>query len=109
MKPNALRLLVVSLGLASHWSLAHAQPVRIEGSSAGLTISQAAAVEFRRGHSSVTVTVGLSGSGGALGKLCRSEVDLVHTARPIPNAATHSSTTPAPQSFPPPPPFLPAP
>ncbi len=83
MKPNALRLLVVSLGLASHWSLAHAQTVRIEGSSAGLTISQAAAVEFRRGHSSVTVTVGLSGSGGALGKLCRSEVDLVHSARPI--------------------------
>jgi phosphate transport system substrate-binding protein len=62
---------------------ARAQSIRIEGSSAGLTLSQAAAEEFRRSHAAVTVKIGVSGSGGALIKLCRGEVDLVHSARPI--------------------------
>src|SRR6266446_10839696 len=70
-------------GLTGCWSFAYAETVRIEGSSAGITISQAAAAEFRRGHSKVLLTVGVSGSGGALSKLCRGEMDLVHSARPI--------------------------
>src|SRR6266446_2745986 len=77
---------LLSVGLLSfavHWNLAQAQTVRLEGSSAGLTISQAAAAEFRRSHKDVAVSVGVSGSGGALGKLCRGEVDMAHSARPI--------------------------
>src|SRR6266571_3555445 len=84
MKPNTPSLLVVSLlGLLVQGSPVQAQSVRLEGSSAGLTISQAAAAEFRRSHKEVAVRVGVSGSGGALGRLCRGEVDLVHSARPI--------------------------
>lgn len=71
------------LCFAAHCSLANAQSVRIEGSSAGLTISQAAAAEFRASHRSVAVSVRLSGSAGALAKLCRREIDLAHSARPI--------------------------
>lgn len=62
---------------------ADANPVRVEGSSAGLAISRAAATEFRKVRSSVSVHVGLSGTGGALARFCRGEVDLVHGARSI--------------------------
>src|SRR3989441_5586505 len=84
MKRNTPSLFVVSLlGLVVQWAPVQAQSVRLEGSSAGLTISQAAAAEFRHSHKNVAVSVGVSGSGGALGKLCRGEVDLAHSARPI--------------------------
>jgi len=84
MKSNTSSLFaIVFCAFAVYSTGASAQSVRIEGSSAGLTISQTAAAEFRHRHSKVAVTVGLSGSGGALGKLCRGEVDIVHSARPI--------------------------
>src|SRR6266446_10462735 len=84
MKPNTPSLFVVSLlGFMVQGAPVQAQSVRLEGSSAGLTISQAAAAEFRRSHKDVAMSVGISGSGGALGKLCRGEVDAVHSARPI--------------------------
>src|SRR3989442_1133079 len=84
MKRDMRCLLAVSLlDLWVHGSPVQAQSVRVEGSSAGLTISQAAAAEFRRGHKEVAVSVGVSGSDGALRRLCRGEVDLVHSARPI--------------------------
>ena len=82
MKPNTSSLFTISL-LALAACPALAQSVRIEGSSAGLTISQAAATEFRRSHDKVALSVGLSGSGGAFAKLCRGDADLVHSARPI--------------------------
>lgn len=84
MRANSSFLLTASLlGLAVPCTCAHAQTIRIEGSSAGLTISQTAAAEFRRNHKDVGLTVGVSGSSGALGKFCRDELDLAHTARPI--------------------------
>src|SRR5437867_2700012 len=84
MKRRTVFLLVVSLcGFAARGSFAQAQAVHVEGSSAGLTISQAAAADFRRGNAGAAVIVGLSGSSGALRKLCRGETDLVHSARPI--------------------------
>jgi phosphate transport system substrate-binding protein len=84
MKSKTSSLFAVAFcALAGYCAGASAQSVRIEGSGAGLTISQAAAAEFRRSHSNVAVTVGLSGSDGALGRLCRGEVDLVHSARPM--------------------------
>ncbi len=70
-------------GFTGCWGLTYAETVRIDGSSAGVTISQAAAAEFRGSHSKVVLTVGVSGSSGALSKLCRGESDLVHSARPI--------------------------
>src|SRR5438132_7140664 len=83
MNRTVCSLSVALIGFAVHCSLASAQAVRIEGSSAGLTISQEAAAEFRASHRNVAVSVGLSGSGGALTKLCRVEVDLAHSARAI--------------------------
>jgi len=84
MKRRTLSLLAVGLcGFAAHGSLVQAQAVRVEGASAGFSISQAAAAEFRRGHAGAVVTIGISGSGGALAKLCRGAIDLVHSARPI--------------------------
>src|SRR2546427_8917382 len=84
MKPDVSSLLAVSLlGLWVHGSPVQAQSVRVDGSSAGLTISQAAAAEYHRSHKEVAVSVGLSGSDGALRRLCRGEVDLVHSARAI--------------------------
>src|SRR5213594_719137 len=84
MQSNLSFLLTASLlGLAVHWTSAPAQTIRIEGSSAGLTISQAAAVAYGRAHPKAQVTVRLSGSGGALRRLCRGDVDLAHSARPI--------------------------
>jgi phosphate transport system substrate-binding protein len=84
MKPKTPSLLtVLLLALAAPGPGAAVQPVRVEGSSAGLAISQAAADEFQHSHATVKVDIGLSGSGGALGRLCRGDVDLVHSARPI--------------------------
>jgi phosphate transport system substrate-binding protein len=84
MKSNTSSLFAIAFCALTVYSAgASAQSVRIEGSSAGLTISQAAAAGFRLGHSNVAVTVGLSGSDGALRGLCRGEVDFAHSARPI--------------------------
>src|SRR6266581_4131313 len=84
MKSKSSSLWAIAFcALAVYCAAASAQPVRIEGSGAGLTISQAAAAEFRRSHKEVAVSVGVSGSDGALRRLCRGESDLVHSARPI--------------------------
>ena len=83
LKTCSFSLATALIGFSMPCLAAQPQAVRIEGSSAGLTISQAAGAEFRRGHSEVAVSVALSGSGGALGKFCRGEVDVVHSARPI--------------------------
>src|SRR5882724_2466299 len=84
MRPaTSFALTATLLFLAAHLPDAGAQAVRVEGSSAGLTISLAAAEEFRRSHATVTVNIGVSGSGGALRRLCRGDLDLAHSARPI--------------------------
>jgi len=77
---SALSLTTLLLGLHS---AAFAQAIRVEGPGAGLTISQAAAAEYDRTHAKAQVTVGLSGSSGALAQLCRGDVDLAHSARPM--------------------------
>ena len=77
---TALTLATLLLGLHS---VSWAQAVRVEGPGAGLTISQAAATEYGRAHTKTQVSVGLSGSGGAIAKLCRGDVDLAHSARPM--------------------------
>jgi phosphate transport system substrate-binding protein len=81
-----------SLGLALRGGAVYAQLIRIEGPGAGLTIGQAAAAEYGRAHPKVRVTVGLSGSGGALRKLCRGDVDLAHSARPMLKAELEACT-----------------
>jgi phosphate transport system substrate-binding protein len=62
---------------------AHAQTLRIDGSAAGASISNVAAAEFRKQKKDASIAVGISGSGGGLAKLCRSEAEMVTTTRPI--------------------------
>jgi phosphate transport system substrate-binding protein len=84
MNRKTLSTAAIAFAVVATYSIrASAQSVRVEGSSAGLTISQAAAAEFHRAHRATTVNVGLAGSGGAFGKLCRNAADLVHSGRPI--------------------------
>ncbi len=57
--------------------------VRIDGSSTVYPITEAVAEEFLRKDRQVRVTVGVSGTGGGLKKLCAGEIDLAGASRPI--------------------------
>src|SRR5262245_34844791 len=83
MKLTPFALALSTLTLTMYGPGACAQSVRIEGPGAGLTISKAAAAEYGRAHTKTQVSVGLSGSSGAIAKLCRGDVDLAHSARPM--------------------------
>ena len=70
-----------SLGAAA---AAHAQVVKIDGSSTVFPVTEAVAEEFqiaKRGK--IHVTVGISGTGGGFKKFCRGEIDISNASRPI--------------------------
>lgn len=63
---------------------AHAQIVKIDGSSTVYPITEAVAEEFQKAKkNAVKVTVGISGTGGGFKKFCRDETDLSNASRPI--------------------------
>ena len=67
---------------------AHASPggktrVVIDGSSTVFPITEAVAEEFRSVRRDVSVTVGVSGTGGGFKKFVAGEVDIVDASRPI--------------------------
>lgn len=74
--------LVAAAGMvASH---AVAGGIRIDGSSTVYPITDIVANEFQRTRkSSVTVSVGISGTGGGFRKFCRGETDISNASRPI--------------------------
>ena len=57
--------------------------VTLDGSSTVFPISEAVAEEFQKAHTSVRVTVGISGTGGGFQKFCRAETDISNASRPI--------------------------
>lgn len=57
--------------------------VRVDGSSTVFPITEAVAEEFQRRNRDVRVTVGVSGTGGGLKRLCGGEVDIAGASRPI--------------------------
>src|ERR1700709_955926 len=64
--------------------VAHAQLVKIDGSSTVFPISEAMAEDFQKStKGKVKVTVGISGTGGGFKKFCRGETDIVNASRPI--------------------------
>ncbi len=72
----------LGLGLAS--AAAHAQTVKIDGSSTVFPITEAVAEEFQKlKRGAVKVTVGISGTGGGFKKFCRGETDISNASRPI--------------------------
>ena len=64
--------------------VAHAQIVKIDGSSTVYPITEAVAEEFQKAKKNVyKVTVGISGTGGGFKKFCRGETDISDASRPI--------------------------
>ena len=63
---------------------AHAQIVKMDGSSTVYPISEAVAEEFQKAKkNAIKVTVGISGTGGGFKKFCRGEIDISNASRPI--------------------------
>jgi len=63
---------------------AHAQLVKIDGSSTVFPVTEAVAEEFQKSKKgAVKVTVGISGTGGGFKKFCRGETDISNASRPI--------------------------
>jgi phosphate transport system substrate-binding protein len=63
---------------------AHAQVVKLDGSSTVYPISEAVAEEFQKSKKgAIKVTVGISGTGGGFKKFCRGETDISNASRPI--------------------------
>jgi phosphate transport system substrate-binding protein len=64
--------------------VAHAQVIKIDGSSTVYPITEAVAEEFQKAKkNAIKVTVGISGTGGGFKKFCRGETDFANASRPI--------------------------
>ena len=57
--------------------------IKVDGSSTVFPITEAMADEFQRASEDVFLTVGVSGTGGGFGRLCRGEIDVSDASRPI--------------------------
>lgn len=78
------RFAVVATLVACVASAAHAQIVKLDGSSTVYPISEAVAEEFQKSkNNTIKVTVGISGTGGGFKKFCRGETDISNASRPI--------------------------
>jgi phosphate transport system substrate-binding protein len=63
---------------------AHAQIVKVDGSSTVFPVTEAVAEDFQKAKkNAVKVTVGISGTGGGFKKFCRGETDVSNASRPI--------------------------
>ena len=70
--------------LSSVAAAAHAQLIKIDGSSTVYPITEAMAEDFQTStKGKVKVTVGISGTGGGFKKFCRGETDISDASRPI--------------------------
>jgi phosphate transport system substrate-binding protein len=76
---SALAALTLSLPM---WA-AHAQSVKVDGSSTVFPVTEAVAEEFQKANKNLKVTVGISGTGGGFKKFCRGETDIQNASRPI--------------------------
>jgi len=76
------------LGIAVLGSnIAHAQVIKVDGSSTVYPITEAVAEEFQKAKkNAIKVTVGISGTGGGFKKFCRDELDISDASRPITKA-----------------------
>ena len=77
------RVMVLGAFLATA-GVAHAQVVKIDGSSTVYPITEAVAEDFQIAKKgAVKVTVGISGTGGGFKKFCRGDIDIADASRPI--------------------------
>ncbi|MFN0315911.1 MAG: PstS family phosphate ABC transporter substrate-binding protein [Burkholderiales bacterium] len=79
-----LRGMSAACVLALNAAGAHAQLVKVDGSSTVFPITEAVAEDFQRAtKGKMRVTVGISGTGGGFKKFCRGETDISNASRPI--------------------------
>ena len=88
LKTHRFTLLVVAGAFAGALGAnavpAHAQTVKIDGSSTVFPITEAMAEDFQKAKKGkIRVTVGISGTGGGFKKFCRGETDISDASRPI--------------------------
>jgi phosphate transport system substrate-binding protein len=74
---------VAALSLGLPMTAAHAQTVKVDGSSTVFPVTEAVAEEFQKANRGQKVTVGISGTGGGFKKFCRGETDVQNASRPI--------------------------
>lgn len=75
--------LIYILAILCSASYAHADTIKIDGSSTVYPITEAVAEEFQGANKGVQVTVGISGTGGGFKKFCAGETDISNASRPI--------------------------
>jgi phosphate transport system substrate-binding protein len=86
MKKTLVQFLAVSsyaLLIAGTSITAHAQVVKVDGSSTVYPVTEGVAEEFQKANKGLKVTVGVSGTGGGFKKFCRNEIDVANASRPI--------------------------
>src|SRR6266481_6250153 len=88
LKTHRFTLLVVAAlfagALGANAVPAHAQTVKIDGSSTVFPITEAMAEDFQKAKKGkIRVTVGIAGTGGGFKKFCRGETDISDASRPI--------------------------
>jgi phosphate transport system substrate-binding protein len=74
---------VAAFSLGLPMIAAHAQTVKIDGSSTVFPVTEAVAEEYQKANKGQKVTVGISGTGGGFKKFCRGETDVQNASRPI--------------------------
>jgi len=81
---NLVRALAVAGVAVFGAQMAHADVVKVDGSSTVYPITEAVAEEFQKAKkNAIKVTVGISGTGGGFKKFCRGEIDIANASRPI--------------------------
>jgi phosphate transport system substrate-binding protein len=81
---NLVRALAVAGVALFGAQMAHADVVKVDGSSTVYPITEAVAEEFQKAKkNAIKVTVGISGTGGGFKKFCRGEIDIANASRPI--------------------------
>lgn len=82
--------LLALLGAAGTGEHAHRPrgEIKIDGSSTVFLISQAMATHFKKLHPEVSISVGLSGSGGGFKKMANGEIDIADASRAVKSGET---------------------
>lgn len=80
---HAFAILLTCTGTGCAHSDAADHVVRIDGSSTVYPLTEAIAEDYVRLRPDARVTVGISGTGGGLNRLCRREVEIAGASRPI--------------------------
>lgn len=77
-----MKRIVIATVIMGTITIAHAQLVKVDGSSTVFPITEGVAEDFQK-STKIKTTVGISGTGGGFKKFCRGEIDITNASRPI--------------------------